>query len=72
MKSSRHGSKEPLICVMPYARLEANVFARGDIPSRKDMRRPSSRRLYSSDRKYGAPTPNAASNMPRRQRVTIS
>ena len=72
MNSHRHGSKDPVIWVMPYAKLEAKVFASGDIPSKMDIRRPNSLLLYMHDKKYGAPAPNVASNMPRNTRVTTN
>lgn len=72
MNSHRHGSRDPVICVIPYAKLEANVFASGDIPSKIDIRRPNSLLLYMHDKKYGAPAPNVASKMPKNTRVTTS
>jgi hypothetical protein len=63
---------EPLMWVMPYARLDAKVLATGDMLKRMDMRNPSSRLLYSMDRKYGAPAPNVASNIPRSARQATS
>lgn len=56
---------------MPYAKLEAKVFASGDMPSKMDIRSPSSSLLYMQDRKYGAPAPNVASKIPKKTRVTI-
>ena len=72
MNSHRHGSRDPVIWVMPYARLEAKVFASGDMPSRIDIRRPNSLLLYMHDKKYGAPAPKVASNIPKNTRVTTS
>jgi hypothetical protein len=72
MNSNRHGAKDPLIWVIPYAKLDANVFARGDMPSKIDILRPNSLLLYKQDKKNGAPAPKVASKIPRDMRVTIS
>lgn len=72
MNSNLHGARDPFIWVMPYAKLDAKVFARGDMPSKIDIRRPSSLLLYRHDKKNGAPAPNVASKIPRKMRVTIN
>lgn len=51
INSSLQGSNEPRICVIPYAKLDANVLASGIVPSRIDIRNPSSCLLYNRDKK---------------------